>query len=61
MSEKQYSVLFYVGENSIYEFVSAPNPVAAIQAAVELHGYAPEDLDNVELVIEGHHADLKNF
>lgn len=61
MSEKPYSVLFCVGEASVYEFVHAPNPNAAIHAALELHGCEPEDPHHVELVIEGHHMDLNNF
>lgn len=53
---KPFSVLLFLNEYSIYEFVTAPDPAAAIQAALKLHDWPSDEPYSVELVLNGHHT-----
>lgn len=57
MVGKPYSVLLFLGDYSIYEFVTATDSNQAIQETLKAHQWREGEPYSVELVIEGHHID----
>lgn len=53
---KPFSVLLFLNEYSIYEFVTAPDPDAAIQEALKIHDWPSDEPYHIELVLNGHHS-----
>jgi hypothetical protein len=54
---KPYSVLLFLDDYSVYEFVTAADSNQAIQEALIAHQWVEGEPYSVELVIEGHHID----
>ena len=63
MSEKlKVSVLFFLDHpHSIYELVEAPDADAAVEVALREHGWKEGEAYSVELVLGGHHYDVRGL
>ena len=63
MTEKlKFSVLFFLDHpHSIYELVEAPDADAAVEVALKEHGWNDGDAYHVELVLGGHHYDVRGI
>lgn len=63
MTEKfKFSVLFFLDHpHSIFEWVEAPDADAAVEVALKEHGWKNGDAYSVELVLEGHHSDVRGM
>ena len=57
----KFSVLFSLGQDTIYELVEAPDADAAVEVALKEHGWQDGDAYHVELVLEGHHSDVRGM
>jgi len=62
MTEKlKFSVLFSLDQNTVFEWVEAPDADAAVEVALKQHGWQDGDSYYVELVLEGHHSDVRGM